>query len=170
MRFFTLIALAAVLLSAQQNPDVAGQREAMKKLAFLVGKWSGDASVVTGRNGPIRVRQTEEVQFKLNGLVLLIEGTGRDPSTGEVVFTALATVSYDSEAKAYKFRSFNDGRYLDTELKVTPNGFEWGYTAGPATIRYTMRLNEKGQWYETGQAAVGDSPARQTFEMTATRQ
>lgn len=142
----------------------------MKKLAFLVGKWSGDASTSRGPKGTIQVKQTEEVQFKLGGLVLLIEGTGRNPGTAEVMFRALATISYDDVAKAYRFRAYNDGRYLDTELKVPENGFEWGYKAGPADIRFVMHLNEKGEWVEAGDVKVGDNPPRRTLEMTLRKQ
>jgi hypothetical protein len=49
----------------------------MKKLEFLVGKWAGEASVLRG--GPheaVQLVQREEAYYKLNGLVLLIEGIG----------------------------------------------------------------------------------------------
>jgi hypothetical protein len=36
-------------------------------LAFLVGKWSGDATTRRGSNETVKVKQTEEVQFKLSG-------------------------------------------------------------------------------------------------------
>jgi hypothetical protein len=155
---------------AQQQPNVAAQREAMKKLAFLVGTWSGDAIVIRGPGDPIKVRQTEEVQYKLNGLVLLIEGTGRNLSTGDVMFNALATIAYDDTANAYRFRAHNDGRYLDTDLKVSTNGFEWGYKAGPAVVGFVMRLTEKGEWLETGDVTMGTNPPQKTFEMTVRRQ
>jgi hypothetical protein len=154
----------------QQPPNLPAQREAMKKLTFLVGKWSGNATTRRAPNETVNVKQTEEVQFKLGGLVLLIEGTGRNPETGNVMFNALATVSYDETAKVYRFRAYNDGRYLDTELKVPENGFEWGYQAGPADVRFTMRLNDKGEWVETGDVKVGDNPPQRTFEMTLRKQ
>ena len=142
----------------------------MKKLAFLVGKWSGGANVSRGPNAIVKVKQTEDVQFKLGGLVLLIEGTGRNPDTAEVMFNALATISYDETAKAYRFRAYNNGRYLDTDLKVPENGFEWSYTAGRADVRFVMRLNDKGEWVETGDVKLGDNPPQRTFEMTLHKQ
>ena len=102
--------------------------------------------------------------------MLLIEGTGRNPDTGDVMFNALATIAYDEAAKVYHFRAHNEGRYLDTELKVPGNGFEWGYKAGPADIRFVMRLNDKGEWVETGDVKFGDNPAQRTFEMTLRKQ
>jgi hypothetical protein len=172
MRIATLAFLLAFTCTAdaQQQPNIAAQRDAMKRLAFLAGTWSGDALVIRGPDKPIKVRQTEQVQFKLIDTVLLIEGVGRDIGTGEVLFNALATVSYDDVAGVYRFRAYNDGRYLDTELKVLENGFEWGYKAGPAAVRFLMRLNEKGEWTEIGEVTVGSTPPRKTFDMTLRRQ
>src|SRR3954454_10270649 len=127
------LVISIALFAQPQRPNVTTQREAMKKLAFLVGTWTGDAT--TMRPGQsIKVKQTEQVTYKLDGLVLLIEGTGRNPDTSEVMFRALATVAYDDVAGVYHFRAYNDGSYLDTELKVTDNGFQWGYKAGPTQI------------------------------------
>jgi hypothetical protein len=74
-----LIGLAAAC-HGQQPPNVAAQRAAMKKLEFLAGKWSGKASVMRGPGAAMRVTQTQDVQFKLDGLVMLVEGTGRNAS------------------------------------------------------------------------------------------
>jgi hypothetical protein len=166
----TTIALSLAQAQPPPPPDLAAQREAMKKLEFLVGTWSGEASVSRGPGGPIKVAQTEEVRFKLDGLVLLIEGTGRNPATGDTVFRALATIAYDDSAKTYRFRAYNDGRYLDTELKTPGNGLEWGYQAGPASVRFVMRLNDKGEGTETGEVTIGDAPPRKTFDMLVRRQ
>jgi hypothetical protein len=165
-RILTFSILSAALVRGQQAPDLAAQKEAMKKLAFLVGKWSGDAVTERGPHQSIKVRQTEEVQFKLDGLVLLIEGTGRDPESGEAKFHALATISYDDAAKAYHFRAYNDGRYLDVDLKVPEKGFEWSYKMGPLDVRFAMNLNEKGEWVEIGETRFRDGPAQRSFEMT----
>src|SRR5947207_13090632 len=93
MRFtFLALLLGAAFICSAQQPNVTAQREAMKKLEFLAGKWSGDASVSRGPGEPMKVVQTENIQFKLDGLVLLLEGTGRNED-GKAVFQALATVS-----------------------------------------------------------------------------
>src|SRR5256885_4311593 len=86
--------LACSAFAQPQRPNVSTQREAMKKLAFLVGTWTGDATTMRSKQ-TINVRQTEQVTYKLDGLVLLIEGTGRNPDTGEIMFRALATISYE---------------------------------------------------------------------------
>jgi hypothetical protein len=168
MRLLSLLLLASVLPS-QPGPDTTAQREAMRRLAFLVGSWTGNASVITGPDGPMKLIQTEEVQAKLAGLILTVEGTGRHPATGEVFFRAFATIAYDDEAKVYRFRSYNNGRYLDTELKIGNKSFEWGYQAGPATVRFAMNLNGAGEWVEKGVVTTNGKPPRQTFDMTVRR-
>jgi hypothetical protein len=152
-----------------QQPNVAAQREAMKKLGFLVGQWSGPASIVRGPGEPLKLTQSEDIRMKLDGLVLLVEGTGRD-TEGKIAFRALATISYDDASSSYRFRAFNDGRFLDTELKASANGFEWGYTAGPLRVSNVMRLTEKGEWFEITESAYGPTPSRRSLEMTLKRQ
>ena len=151
---------------APRGPNLEVQREAMQKLAFLAGKWSGEAKGTRGPGAAFKVQQTEEIQYKLDGLVMLIEGAGRDPETKKVMFSALATVSYDDAAKSYRFRAYNNGNYLDTELKVSENGFEWSFPAGPFTVKNAMRLNAEGDWVETTDVSSGDNPPRRTMEMT----
>ena len=141
----------------------------MKKLDFLVGNWKGPASVSRGPGEPIHITQTESVHLKLDGLVLLIEGEGRD-AEGKRVFGALATVNYDDSTSTYRFRAHNDGRFLDTELKVEKNGFSWGYTAGPLKVVNTMRVGENGDWVETTESVYNDSPPRRSVDMKLQRQ
>jgi hypothetical protein len=161
-----LVALPAAA-QGRPNPDV--QREAMKKLAFLAGRWTGDASVTMGPGGPKVLAQTEDVAFKLDGLVLLVEGTGRHPQTGAVEFNALATVSYDDLARVYRIRAYNGGNYLETELVVRERGFEWGYTAGPATVKNIMTLDEAGRWVEFTDVVVNNGPPRRTVEIRVSK-
>ena len=167
----TILILAVFMTGTclgQQQPNLASQREAMKKLDFLAGKWQGDVLVTRGPDEPMKLVQTEEVQYKIDGLVLLVEGAGRN-ADGQVVFRALALISYDDAAGVYRFRAYSEGRYLDTELGVTPKGFSWGYAAGPLKATNSMRLNDKGEWTETTETVIGSAPPRKSVEMTLRR-
>src|SRR4051812_12794500 len=168
-RFLTTFLMFGVLCMAQQQPDVAAQKQAMKKLDFLVGKWSGDASVWRGPGGPMKIRQSEEIEYRLGGLGLLVEGTGRN-ADGKIVFQALATISFDDLTSTYRFRSHSDGRYLDTEVKVTRGGFSWGFEGGPLKVTNVMHVNEKGEWMETPESTFGANPPRKTVEMVLQKQ
>jgi len=169
---FTKLFAAAFLISfnlslvAQQpsSNSVDVQREAMRKLSFLAGHWSGPVTIVRGPGEPLHLTQTEDVQYKLDGLVLLIEGKSTS-ADGKVLFSALATIAYDDVTHSYQFRAYHDGRYLDTELSVPTNGFSWSFTAGPAHIVNTMHLTGKGEWDEVTEATVGSNPPHRSVEM-----
>jgi len=174
--FATAVALAFALslalpASAQQgdSASVDAQREAMQKLSFLAGRWTGPVTIQRGPGEPLHLMQTEIVTYELDGLVLLVEGqsTGAD---GKAAFSALATIAYDDESHAYHFRAYNNGHYLDTELTVLDRGFSWGFTAGPAHIVNTMHLTEKGEWNEVTGVTVGQNPAHRSMEMTLQKQ
>lgn len=172
-----MVAMVAAVLSyvssaAGQQPvadPVAFQRQAMQKLSFLVGRWSGPLTVVRGPGEPLHLTQAEEVQYKLDGLVLQIEGASRD-AQGKNEFSALATVAYDDATHTYRFRAYNGGHYIDTGLTVTEGGFSWGYDAGPAHIVNTMHVTGKGEWAETTDVTVGSNPARRSVDMLLQRQ
>lgn len=158
-------------LAAQQpgSNSVDTQREAMQKLSFLAGHWSGPITIFRGPGEPLHLTQTEDVQYKLDGLLMLVEGksTGAD---GKVQFRALATITYDDASHTYRFRAYHEGRYLDTELSAPANGFSWGFAAGPAQIVNTMHLTDKGEWDETSDATVGSNPPQRSLEMLLQRQ
>jgi hypothetical protein len=165
---FVLAGIAAAAQQPQQN-GVEIQRDAMHKLAFLAGHWSGPVTVARGPGEPLHLTQTEDVEYKLDGLVLLIQGksTGAD---GKVQFSALATVAYDDATRTYHFRAYNDGHYVDTELTAPDNGFSWSMTAGPAHIANTMHLTGKGEWSETTEVTYGNQPPFRSVEMLLNRQ
>jgi hypothetical protein len=74
------------LAQTPRVPDVEAQRTAMKKLGFLVGDRSGEASVLRGPGQFAELAQTESAQFKVDGLVLVIEGVGRTKPTANPPF------------------------------------------------------------------------------------
>jgi len=173
------LALAVLVLSAvpaaAQQPGAAN-RDAMKKLEFLAGKWKGDATVSTGPKDTKVVKQTEDVQFKLDGTVLLVEGTGRGKLPGKdeegVVFNALAVISYDAQAKKYKIKAYRmEGTSVDADLTLAEKGFVWGFKEPQrgVEVKYTMTLTPKGEWHETGEYTLDGKAWTKFIEMTLTR-
>jgi hypothetical protein len=162
------LTIPCCLSLAAQRPvsaSVDAQREAMRKLSFLAGHWSGPVTILRGPGDPLRLTQTEEVAYKLDGLVLLIEGKSTS-AEGKVLFSALATIAYDDASNTYRFRAYNDGHYIDTELSVPPaNGFSWSFTGGPAHIVNTMHLTGKGEWDEVAEVTIGSNPPHRSVDM-----
>jgi hypothetical protein len=169
MRRLLLLALLATLALAQQSPSpVRAQHEAMTKLSFLAGNWSGTATVMQGPGTPLHITQSERVEPKLDGLILTLEGAGTD-STGRIVFRAFATISYDDAAHQYRIRAYNDGHYVDTELSVLADGFSWSYSTGQVHIVNTMHLTASGEWGEKAVSTAGQNPPLTVVDMLLKR-
>jgi hypothetical protein len=156
-------------LHAADMPDKAAHQAAMQKLAFLVGDWEGSGSIAMGPGPRQTFVQTERIQFKHDGTLLLIEGQGKSPTNGQIVHDALAVVSFDPATGQYKFRSFAAvGRFADTTATVNGNTMVWGLNFGPMKVRYTITV-ENGVWREIGERSSDEKTWTPMFEMTVKR-
>src|SRR5437870_9167917 len=117
-----VLSLVPCLAQPPRVPDLDAQRAAMKKLECLVGKWAGEGRALRGPGELVPFLQTEDVTYKLDGLVLMIEGVGRAKGDGKLTLQALGVISYDDETKTYHMRAFNDGRFLEIEVKLVEKG------------------------------------------------
>lgn len=154
-----------------RTPGIGAQRAAMKKLGFLVGKWAGEARLLRGPGEPVVLVQTEEAQFKLDGLILEIEGIGRAKLDNKPVLQALGIISFDDETGTYRMRAFNDGRFLETDVKLLADGksLTWGFTLGTIRTSSLLRINEQGEWTELAEITIDSQPARKLMELTVKR-
>lgn len=152
-------------------PDLDAQRNAMKKLGFLVGKWIGEARLLRGRGEWMDLHQSEEAQFKLDGLIMVIEGVGRTKSDGRSVLQALGVISFDDETATYRMRAFNDGRFLESEVKLLDQdkSIRWGFALGQVTTESVLRINESGEWTELAEIKIGSEPAKTLLELSVRR-
>jgi hypothetical protein len=152
-------------------PDLAAQLAAMKKLDFLIGKWTGEARLLHGPGEPIALHQTEEAQYKLEGLIVLIEGIGRTESNKRPVIQAFGILCYDDEINTYRLRAFNDGRFLESEVTLLEDGrgMTWDFTLGDIKTHSVMRINEKGEWTELADLIIGAQPPKKLLELTVRR-
>jgi hypothetical protein len=153
-------------------PDIEAQRAAMKKLAFLVGKWSGEGRLERRPGEPVTLLQTEEAEYRLDGLLLVIEGTGRCVADNEPALQALGIISYDDETGAYHMRAFNDGRFLEVDVRLLEDGkgLTWGFRLGEIATSSVLRINERGEWTERAEIRIGEQAARRLLEITVRRQ
>ena len=163
------VALFAGVLAAQPpSRSAAVQRVAMRKLAFLAGSWRGPVTVMRPSGPPIRMTQSERVEYKLGGLVLLVEGQSTG-AHGRAEFQALATIAYDDATHTYRIRAYNNGHYVDAPLPVHRDGFSWGFAAGPAQVDNAMRLTRGHHWEENTTVRFGGGPAHPTVRMSLRR-
>ena len=163
-----LLCLIALPLAAQM-PSIQDQREAMKKLDFMVGQWKGEGWHERPPGPRVTFTQTENVQKKVDGLALLVEGKG----TATVgTFEAMGVISYDDQARRYRFvTNTSEGRGGSFELKPTERGWEWGFAIpqGGGHVRYTMKITDDGKWYEIGEYSQDEKTWRKFHEMTLQR-
>lgn len=143
----------------------------MKKLGFLVGKWAGEARLQRGPGEPVVLVQTEEARFKLDGLILEIEGVGRTKLDNKPVLQALGIISFDNETDTYHMRAFNDGRFLETDVTLLEDSksLRWGFALGSIKTSSVLRINEKGEWTELAEITIDSQPARKLMELTVKR-
>jgi len=164
----TLSASPAVFAQEADPATLAAQREAMKPLDALNGRWRGTAWAVDRAGRRTDMIQTERVGPMLDGTIKLVEGRGY-ALDGELVFNAFAVIAYDPARKTYSMRTFAQGRGGEFPLTVTPDGFIWTIPAGPnAMIRYTAVI--KGDsWVEYGEFIAEGRPPMKFIEMTLKR-
>ena len=167
---FSLLAflVAAVAQQPPRAPDANAQRQAMKKLGFLVGQWAGEGRMLRASGEWIEFNQTERAEYKLDGLLLVIEGVGRAKSDGRPVLQAYGIASYDDATGKYHMRAFNDGRWLETDTVLADDGREltWGFTVGDIRTRSTLRLTDAGEWTERHEITMGAQPPKKFMELT----
>lgn len=154
------------------TPDLDAQREAMRRLAFLVGTWSGEARAVRPGGAVSPLAWTEAVQFKLGGLLLEIEATGRAQPDGNPVAQALGIVSYDDAAGVYRLRAFNDGRYMESDMTLDEASRElrWGFVVGAVSARSVLRIDRRGDWIEHHEITIGSRPPQTLMDVRVSRE
>jgi hypothetical protein len=170
--FVAFVMVVACMGQPLRTPDVQAQRAAMKKLSFLVGKWAGEARLLRGPGQWISVSQTEEAQYKLDGLILIIEGVGRTRTESQPLLQALGMISYDDENATYRMRAFNDGRFLESEVTLLDDGkgLRWGFSLGEIKTSSKLRITDKGDWTELTEVSFGPQPPQKLMELTVSPQ
>ena len=168
--FLLLFCALSASVSAQTTSTNAGE---MSKLNFLVGQWRGEGWILMGRNERRTFRQNETVQSKVDGTVLMIDGLGKGIKAGEtaesVIHNAFAVISYNKDAKTFRWQAFRgDGTSFDVQPTITDKTIVWGFTdARAGEIRFTIKINEKGQWFEIGELSRDTGKTwLKFFEMT----
>jgi hypothetical protein len=172
-----IVALAAALVlgapahaQSHQGPDLAAQRAAMERIAGMAGDWRGEANVAFP--APRIVYQNEHIERDMNGLLLVIHGSGyADADRADApIFNAFGVISYDDARGIYEFRVYNDGRAATAEARFLDDGrLQWVMNFAPVIIRYTITLGAN-TWNEVGEMSRDNGATwARTIEMNLTR-
>ena len=161
-----LLTLTSVIAQAGLQPSPEAQA-AMKKLHGMAGFWRGTGWI---QMGPQRheFNQTEDVQLKVNGSIVVVDGLGKDATDStQIIHQVFAVISYDQQAGKYLMRAFRaDGNYVDADFKFLEDGrIQWGFTHPMAgEVRYTIELTDK-KWTEKGAMSRDGKSWMPFFEM-----
>ncbi|MDB5352026.1 MAG: hypothetical protein JWN86_3273 [Planctomycetota bacterium] len=167
--FAMILCLGIGTVLGQEAPTA--QREAMKKLDFLTGTWEGGGSIEFVPGQKREFKGLETVRSKADGLVQTIEGIHRGQFGGKgaevVIHNAFAVVTYDVKSKEYRFEAFTSrGNREDAVAKVTDRKLEWAMSIPQfGEVRYTISLDENGQWSEIGEVSKDGKEWRKFFDM-----
>lgn len=160
----------ALAQPAHQGPDLAAQHAAMDRLSGMLGDWRGEANVLFPR--PLTVFQSEHIERDMDGLLLVIHGTGYATAdrAGAPIFNAFGVISYDDARQIYEFRVYNDGRAATAEARFLDDGrLQWTMNFAPVIIRYTITLGADS-WNEVGEMSRDNGATwTRTIEMNLTR-
>jgi hypothetical protein len=169
---FLIVASATSLFG--QPPDSV-QREAINELDWWVGQWKGEAWSSMGPERRDTTLMVETIRKGLDGSIIVVEGQGRRKmphmEEGDVVHHAFAVLSYDDRKKTYRWQAWRipGGIYTESWPVVTENKFQWSMETPRGKMRYSIKLNEKGQWEEVGEMSSDGQTWRHFFGMLLTR-
>lgn len=154
-----------------EPPDPSAAVEAVGKLSFLEGNWEGGGWVQTGPDERIEFRQTELVETRLDGGLLLVEGIGHD--TGDAprrVHHALAVAAYDPITDSVRWLAFVPGRpVVDVEPLIGDGHMQWGFEPAPgARVRFRIDVEER-TWHQVGEFSRDGESWHEFIEMTLMR-
>ncbi len=164
--FIILTSLVGTQLIAQPRDFSAQCKNEMKKLEYFVGDWKGVAIVQTP-NGPVTVNQSEHIEWKLDGVLLSIEGIGRENE--KITFNAIALINFDPASQQFKFKSYlKEGYATDAYFTVLEeNKFEWGFDIpSGGKVKYVITLDPANKtWHELGHYSPTGETWMQSIEM-----
>lgn len=173
------VALLLMALSLISASSVSAQiyPPEMDRFTFMIGEWKGAGWVEVGQGMPQTFTMKQSVSYKAGGGMITIEGLGTEGFPGRperfVIHQVFLVIGFDWKEKVFRLRSF---LYLEGLVDAVPtlvqNVFVWGYQEGfmRRHIRYTIKINEKKQWFEIGEMSSDNGKTwRKFFEMTLDR-
>ena len=163
----SVLALTAAAFG-QQNDSTSLKKSRMADFSQLVGTWRGSGWIQQG-NSREEFSGMQVIQRKLDGLALLIDGKFVNPQ-GKIVHETLNVLTYDEEAKNYKFSTFlASGKNEIQDLKIVGDRYVWGFQV-PKTgaVKYTIEVNGD-TWTEIGEFSRDGKAWTKMLEMSLTR-
>lgn len=171
MRAYLLVLflLVSPVVFAQQSNHLPVVQQKMQALQWMAGKWQGPLSLTGGDGQKYEFTQRVEFSPKLkNSVLLLNEAAFRGQDT---VFQNVGVLSYDAAQSKYDIQAYTrEGNQIEAQVEALDKKMIWRINMPGSVIRYTIRLNEKGQWHQIGEGSTDNGKIwKPFFESTLTR-
>lgn len=164
----TLILISTIAFSQTGNQLPTVQQK-MQALKWIVGKWQGPVYIMGGDGTKQEFKQTVEFAPKLkNSVLVLSESAVRGQDT---VFQNIGVFSFDFAQSKYNLKAYTlEGPQIEAEVEVQDKKMIWRVPISGTIIRYTIHLNQKGQWHQIGEASTDTGKTWNSFfESTLSR-
>jgi len=175
MKFLNVTFILTVLLTGTINAQDHSTlcRQQMNVLSYLCGKWSGEAKITQPGGVVVNAIQDETIEYKLDSLILQVEGIGRNKAEPtNIFFHALAYINYNAAKNSYEMKSFlKDGKQTDAYFKIVEkNKYDWGFDVPGGKIVYHISIDPATrQWNEKGEFSRDGTQWYPFFEMNLTK-
>ncbi len=167
LTILTFIFLSVIAVSAQVENTAELQRTEVKKLETMVGQWKGSGWIQQGAKRET-FTGTENVQRKLDGLALLVEGKFANVE-GKIIHETLAVLAFNAKDSKYNFRTYlASGMSGEYDFRIVEDSYEWGFQTPMGTIRYTIKT-ANDIWFEVGEFSKDGKNWMKFFEMKLDR-
>lgn len=143
----------------------------------MIGMWKGEGWI-QGQEGRKEFTQTESIQPKVEGKVLVIDGIGYGKGSPEdearIVHNAFGVISFNEELQQLTMLSFaTTGGKMENEMRITgEKTLEWSFKdERGGTIRFSEDFTQEGFWKEKGEYSPdGGKTWYQFFQMELKRE
>ena len=141
-----LLATATII-----NHNITYAQGSLTGLDALKGKWAGTGWYQMGPGPKSPIEQTEHVYSKLDGKLLVIEGRGVDPESGNEKFAAYGVLNYSAPNNTLLFNAYTqEGYHTMAHATLDGNIFTWWFDKpNGGTIKYIITFDEH-TWSEDG--------------------
>lgn len=145
-----LISMPMLLCQYSWAQQILTEPEAISEMSFLIGTWTGQGWMeFKGQRYPFKIVET--VLPKLNGSVLQIDGLSDNHQ-------ASTTFWYDRKTGLFQWQSHTFTKAGTDSLNAVPTvkskSLIWQTPRNENSglvSRFTITLNENGQWFEIGE-------------------
>ena len=150
MRTRILVVIVVLFVAAVASASAAEEpSKKMEALSKMVGVWEGSGSMQRGPGEPAKFISREVVESRLEGAIVVVEGTHWSPDRSAIVHHAMAVIS-PAEGEGYSFRSWlANGRSGDYRAWFEGDDLIWEIPSPAGKIRYAISI-EGDKWIEVG--------------------